>query len=137
MNDYPNLLVDSALAGVFEIPTDDLDTIIATATAHGQIVYRIDLRKAQHREELLTLIGAALDFPPWYGNNFDGLVDCLCDMGWQPAAGYVVIMQNCHNIATMAPSDFNMLLDIFADVADAWRDQDKPFWCFVDMPANT
>jgi hypothetical protein len=32
-----------------------------------------------------------LAFPAWFGHNWDALADCLTDLSWLPAAGYVLI----------------------------------------------
>jgi RNAse (barnase) inhibitor barstar len=133
---YAETLARPDIAGVFEIPEGGVDAVVAAATANQQHLWRVDMRAAKDREKMLKTLGEALDLPPWFGNNYDALVDCLCDLGWVPAAGYVIVMENCHNIHSMATPDFNMLLDIFAEVANAWREQDKAFWCFVDLPSN-
>ena len=40
----------------------------------------VDGLVAQTTPELLRLMGEALDFPEWYGQNFDALADCLSDV---------------------------------------------------------
>jgi RNAse (barnase) inhibitor barstar len=136
MNEYNEILANAELAGVYEIPEGGVEAVIAAAEANKQIVYRADLRQARSREVMLRIIGEGLELPAWYGANFDALMDCICDMNWIPAPGYVIILENCHNINTLAPPEFNMLIDVFAEAANAWREEDKPFWCFVDQPAN-
>lgn len=136
MNDYTETLANPELAGVYEIPEGGIDAILAAAEANKHIVYRADLRSARTRDQLLKIVGEGLEMPAWYGANYDALMDCLCDMNWVPAPGYTVILENCHNINTLAAPEFNMLIDVFAGAANAWREEDKPFWCFVDQPAN-
>ncbi len=136
MNDYTTILANPELAGVFEIPEEGVDAIVAAAEANQHIVYRVDLRAARSRDQMLQAVGEGLELPTWFGSNFDALMDCLCDFSWVPAAGYTIIMENCHNIHSIAYPDFNMMIDLFAEAANAWREQDKPFWCFVDLPSN-
>jgi guanyl-specific ribonuclease Sa len=40
-------------------------------------------------DSVLANSGDDLDFPEWYGRNFDALKDCLTDFSWREAAGYV------------------------------------------------
>ena len=136
MNEYNEILANAELAGVYEIPEGGVEAVIAAAEANQHVVYRADMRQARSREQMLRIIGEGLELPAWYGANFDALMDCICDMNWVPAPGYVIILENCHNINTLAPPEFNMLIDVFAEAANAWREEDKPFWCFVDQPAN-
>ena len=136
MNDYTETLANPEISGVYEIPEGGIDAILAAAEANKHIVYRADLRTARTRDQLLQIIGEGLEMPAWYGANYDALLDCLCDMNWIPAPGYTIILENCHNINTLAAPEFNMLIDVFATAANNWREDDKPFWCFVDQPAN-
>jgi len=136
MNDYTDTLANPEIAGVYEIPEGGIDAILAAAEANHYIVYRADLRVARTRDQMLKIIGEGLELPAWYGANYDALMDCICDFNWIPAPGYVIILENCHNINTLAPPEFNMLIDVFAVAAKNWREEDKPFWCFVDQPAN-
>lgn len=138
MNDYTDTLGNADIAGVYEIPEGGIDAVLAAAEANGHIVYRIDLRQARTRDQLLKMVGEGLELPGWYGANYDALADCLCDFSWLPAPGYTVILENCHNLNTLAGAEFNMLIDVFAEAARFWREQEKPvpLWCFVDQPAN-
>lgn len=136
MNDYSDTLSNAEISGVYEIPAGGIDAVLAAAAANGYLVYRVDLRTARSREQMLQLVGEGMELPAWYGANYDALMDCLCDLNWVPAPGYVVILENCHNLNTLAAPEFNMMIDVFAEAANAWREEDKPFWCFVDLPAN-
>lgn len=138
MNDYTDTLANAELAGVYEIPEGGIDAVLAAAAANQHVVYRIDLRQARTRDQLLKMVGEGLELPGWYGTNYDSLADCLGDMSWVPAPGYTVILENCHNINTLAAAEFNLLVDVFTDAARVWRETEPPLplWCFVDQPAN-
>lgn len=41
----------------------------------------IDLTKIETLEELHREFAAQLDFPEWYGGNYDALYDMLCSIG--------------------------------------------------------
>lgn len=136
MNSYTETLANPEIAGVYEIPEGGIEALLAAAEANNFIVYRADLRAARTRDQLLKIVGEGLELPAWYGANYDALMDCVCDFNWIPSPGYVIILENCHNINTVSPPEFNMLIDVFAVAANSWREEDKPFWCFVDQPAN-
>lgn len=136
MNDYTETLANPEIAGVYEIPEGGVEAVLAAAEANKYIVYRADLRQARNREQMLKILGEGLEMPAWYGANYDALMDCVCDMNWIPSPGYVIILENCHNINTLAAPEFNMMIDVFAAAANHWREEKVPFWCFVDQPAN-
>jgi RNAse (barnase) inhibitor barstar len=133
---YQTLFADVAHAGVHHLPHGKIDPLIAGASAAGCLVLHVDLATARTKSDLLTLTGKALRFPEWFGHNWDALADCLADMGWLPAEGYLVILDHCDGIHGRAESDFVALLQVFQDVAAEWREQGIAFWCLVDMQAD-
>ena len=130
---YEHLFGDAARAGVHHLPHGDISELLAGAGAAGCLVLRVDLAAARNKEELLAAVGKALRFPEWFGHNWDALADCLLDMGWLPAEGYVVILDHCDGIHGRAESDFVTLMQVFQDTAEEWRENGLPFWCLVDM----
>lgn len=133
---YESLFSDVAVAGVHHLPHGPIDDLVAGASAAGCLVLRADLAAARDKEKMLDCIAKALRFPEWFGHNWDALADSLMDMGWLPAAGYVVILDHCDGIHGCAESDFVKLVQVFQDAADAWREDDVGFWCLVDMQAD-
>lgn len=75
---------------------------MATAARPGTIVRTIDGRRCTSSAGFFTEIAAALEFPAYFGHNWDALNDCLIDMGWLPAPGYVVVMTEAE-LAFTAP----------------------------------
>jgi RNAse (barnase) inhibitor barstar len=97
---------------------------------------RVDLAPARDKDQMLAAIGKALRFPEWFGHNWDALADCLLDMGWLPAPGYVIILDHCDGIHGRAEEDFVKLMRVFQESAETWREDETPFWCLVDMQAD-
>jgi len=133
---YQTLFSTVGHAGVYHLPHGKLNDLIAGAQSAGCLVQRIDLRSTRNRDELLAAIGYGLGFPEWFGYNWDALSDCLLDMGWRPAEGYVIILDHCDGIHAHAENDFITLVQVFQHVASEWREQGIPFWCLVDMQAD-
>lgn len=133
---YETLFADAARAGVYRLPHPHHEILEIGAGHAGCCVFHIDLAKARNKGDLLEKIGHAMAFPEWFGHNWDALSDCLLDMGWRPALGFVVILKNVEMVHSRAESDFACLLKIFADVADERRSEGVPFWCLVDIPAS-
>ena len=129
-------LSDPEIAGVYAIPEEGTDAVIAAATDNGHICYRANLGRVRSREQLLQTLGESLELPQWYGANFDALMDCLCDFSWVPAPGYTIILENCRTVRDLDAPAFNLMIDIFSEAATAWREEGKPFWCFVDLPPD-
>lgn len=133
---YQDLFANASRAGVHHLPHGAIDDLLKGAGSAGCLVVRVDLGKVRNKHEMLEALGKALRFPEWFGHNWDALTDCLLDMGWLPATGYVIILDHCDGIHGRAEEDFVTLMRIFQDVAQTWREDDVPFWCLVDMQAD-
>lgn len=133
---YDGILAQVEHAGVYHMPLDGEAGLNAGAEHNGFFVFRADLGRARNKDELLDAIGRAMAFPEWFGHNWDALLDCLADLGWRPAEGYVVILEHCDGIHGRAEADFVQTLQVFEAAANEWREQGIAFWCFVDMQAD-
>ena len=136
---YPDILMRLEHAGVYHMPTDGEEALIAAAEQNGFCAFRVDLFKVQTKRDMLDIISKAMAFPEWFGHNWDALLDCLADLSWDSndgAAGYLVILEHCDGIHGHAEADFVQCLQVFEEAANAWREQGIPFWCFADMQAD-
>ena len=133
---YQQLFASLADAGVYHLPHGAIDDLTTGARNAGCLVQHVNLRAVLNHDELLTALGQQLGFPNWFGHNWDALYDCLLDMGWRPAEGYVIILDHCDSIHAQAEDDFVTLTQIFQQVADEWREQGVPFWCLIDMQSD-
>jgi RNAse (barnase) inhibitor barstar len=133
---YASLLTQVEHAGVFHMPLDGENALIAAAEQNGYFVFRVDLAKVLDKDDMLRAIGTAMAFPEWFGYNWDALLDCLADLGWRPAEGYVIILEHCDGIHGRAEADFVQTLQVFENAANEWREEGIPLWCFVDMQAD-
>lgn len=82
-----------------------------------------------HQEELLKNIAAALEFPGWFGANWDALEDCLSDL---PREGYVVLFDE-----VKPGDDLGILVDVLRSSAESWAARGKPFFAVLIDPARS
>jgi hypothetical protein len=77
---------------------------------------------------LLDNMASALGFPHWFGHNWDALEDCLTDLSWRDAPGYVLLIES-----PRPGDDLGVLVDILRSSAKFWAGRGKPFFAlFVD-----
>lgn len=80
------------------------------------------------KTRLLKNIAAALGFPDWFGHNWDALEDCLTDLSWREAPGYVLLFEK-----PQPGDDLGVLIDILRSAAEFWAGRGKPFFAvFID-----
>jgi RNAse (barnase) inhibitor barstar len=67
-------------------------------------------------------IGAALQFPYYFGENLDALDECLCDLEWLPADRYLFVVQDAAHVlsADGAQTTFETWLEILARARETW-----------------
>ena len=125
---------DPATSGVYRLPPGGLASLEKAAARKCLLWLSVSLGKASSIDDALQAMGDALAFPEWYGINLDALRDCLSDLGWRPAAGYVLVLTRCNTVLELDAAGFSSLLRVIADVAALWREQGIGFWCLVDAP---
>lgn len=129
MSHSVSLFANPARAGVFRAAPARRAALLTAAEAAGLLVMPVDLSRVRNRAQLLQTLGAQLAFPEWFGGNLDALYDCLTDLGWRPAEGYLLLLAHPEALRQHAAHDFNAVLAVCADAATAWAEQDVPFWC--------
>jgi RNAse (barnase) inhibitor barstar len=127
---YEDILADSGQAGIYQLPAD-FAALEAAAAENDFALWRIDLAGVRSKQELLDAIARALAFPEWFGSNWDALEDCLTDLAWCVASGYVLILVNAGAFAAAQPEEFETALEVFDGAAEYWYDEDVPFWVLV------
>ena len=128
-------LDDAADAGLYRVDRDAAEALCAQGRAAGLRCARIDLAGFRGKADLLQAIAQALEFPTWFGHNWDALADCLDDLEWLRAKGYLLLLQNPAGLSAAAPKDFALALDILADAARKWNERGTPFWVFLTRPS--
>lgn len=135
--DFQALLPRTDAAGVVHLPQEGAPAIVAATQALGYSCVEVDLAEVQGKEELLATLARALAFPPWFGHNWDALEDCLSDMSWREAEGYVLILRHADRLHSQSETDFLTALRILADVSTTWAEAGLPFWTFVELDADS
>ena len=133
---YERVLRDIARAGVYHTPQQGMGDLLVAAEASGFSICRIDLAPVRDKAALFERVATALEFPDWFGHNWDALADCLGDLSWLPADGFLILLEHCDGFSTRHSGDFSTALQVFAAAAEAWRDERVPFWVLVDMYAD-
>ena len=92
MSGLAGLLAHHAEPGIYRwhgaFPVDDVRHTVEHA---GWRFAAIDGWHSPTKTELLAAIGTALNFPDYYGQNFDALADCLADVTSGDSEGWILL----------------------------------------------
>ena len=134
--DLRAVLADPAQSGAYFVDEHDRDAMADAGAALDYHVAHIDLAGCPDKAELMTRLAAALRLPSWFGGNWDALADVLGDLSWQPAVGYLLLIEHAGDLRDAAPEDFDTLLEILNEAAFRWAEDAKPFWAILPLPAD-
>lgn len=129
--DAAETLKNRDLAGVYCSDDESARAMFQAGPAAGFNVYRIDLGRARKEDDLHRILGKGLHFPDWYGHNWDALADCLTDMSWNEADGYLLILQSAGTLATNDPQALTTLISVLQETVKVWKTEKVAFWVLM------
>ena len=69
-------------------------------------------QRCAQENQCLAEWAAALQFPWYFGHNWDAFDECIADLEWWDASCYLVIVTNIDRVLAHSERDFRILLDI-------------------------
>jgi hypothetical protein len=115
-------LSDATRSGVYRASRAD-EIVEATRGS------RLDVVQVSAANEPIRALADALEFPDWFGGNWDALEDSLSDLSWRQAKGHVLILNG-----VAAGDDAGILVDVLRAAAEHWSAQGVPFFAVLLDP---
>ena len=131
MEDWAALFGSYLKSGVYPV-TQGIDADIRNAALAGGLEYiEVDLKGMTGKKGFLKKAARGLGFPTYFGMNWDAFSDCLTDLAWRPASGYVILLNNLQSFAAKAPADEQVARRIFDSAAQYWKQKKVPFYVIL------
>jgi RNAse (barnase) inhibitor barstar len=87
----------------------------------GFIVRVVRGAKCRSTPGLFSEVARAMDFPDYFGHNWDALEECLTDLEWLPGKGFVLLVTAAEQIlADDEEEEFATFLQVLSDAGEAW-----------------
>src|SRR6185369_17319403 len=80
----------------------------------------LDGRRARSKAALIEELVRAFQCPEGTGRNWDALEECLADLEWLPAKGYVLVIANAEELLAESPDEYRTFIELLKDVAEEW-----------------
>jgi len=80
----------------------------------------INGKKCATAAGVFTEFARALGFPGYFGHNWDAMEECLADLEWLPAKGYVLLITDAQAVLPGDEEEYETLLEILSDAGEAW-----------------
>ncbi len=134
--DFRALLLEPDQARAFFIDARDRGAMADAAASLDFAIARVDLAGCRDKADALERIAKGLSFPGWFGGNWDALADCLGDLSWLLAPGYLLLIENSSAWHEAQPDEFDTMLAILNEAALEWRERNVAFWALLPLPAE-
>lgn len=127
-----NDLNNSHNSRIFVVSPDESKVILESFLSKAYKLFALDGETLNSKDDLLNKISQVMQFPDYFGNNWDALEECLNDLRWLPAAGYAIQFKHADDFVKCCRSDFETFLQIVETVARTWGISDKDFLLIIE-----
>ncbi len=119
---------DASRSGVYRATVDPV--VLEVAREAELDVIAVSLAGVRDKESIMRTLAEALGFPKWFGANWDALEDCLSDLSWRDAPGWVLLFRD---FGALPRDDLGVLLEVLRSAAQSWAGRGRPFFAvFID-----
>jgi hypothetical protein len=115
----------------------DADRAAEVGRRAGLRVVGLSARRMPDAGALFAEFARAWRFPDWFGHNWSALEDCLGDLGWLPAPGYLAVLSDAGRLlAEQDPPVLGLFLDLLDRTGRHWATPiaDGELWDRPEVP---
>jgi RNAse (barnase) inhibitor barstar len=98
----------------------------------GYMLFCLDGSVIASADDLLNGLSDIMKFPDYFGYDWNPLTDCLRDMEWLPAKGYVILFSHPANFKRNSPNSFKIFLEIIETVFEYWSSRQIRFLLILE-----
>jgi RNAse (barnase) inhibitor barstar len=115
-------LLEENRGGVWFLPGHaDVKAVQGCAKRNDFAFFHIEGKNIARKEQLLNHVATALRFPDEFGHNWDALEECLTDLEWVDADGYLIYYDHIDGLLAAHPDQFETLVEILRDAVASWK----------------
>jgi len=103
------------------------DEIKADINSLGLIVLEESVADIKTDKELFAVVASAMQFPDYFGSNWDALDECLGDMDWLPADGYLLVLHDSAKGWSQSPYALGRFVTAWLEASEYWTEEQTPF----------
>ena len=131
-----SILIETKSSGVFRCHAPLSDRAMEFAARNGMHVVIVRLAGSRDKNAFLKAIAMALQFPAYFGHNWDALYDCLLDLKHGDADGRLLVLRNASGFARGKPEEFAAATAALQDAAEYWQGKHKSLAVVVELETS-
>ena len=114
------------------------------ANCRDYFFVEVDLAATHSSKDLMMRMAKALDFPSYFGGNWDAFLDMVTDLSWKPASGYVVLLKDAEALLKLPSEQLAIFVQLCSVAAERWQSGEDeegktirrtPFYLFLEGQA--
>ena len=126
------ILAETVPPGIYSLHSRArASTIIQAIERRGWRCFYLDGRQIEDKATFLAVSAQAMHFPSYFGHNWDALEECLTDLAWAPAPGYVLLYDDVARFASAHPTEWATARAILAGAVAHWRALGTPMYVLL------
>ncbi|KYC42701.1 barnase inhibitor [Scytonema hofmannii PCC 7110] len=107
-----------------------IDKIIEELAEQGIQVFYLNGREISSKETFLRKAAEAMQFPAYFGANWDAFDECITDLTWFSAESYVLLYERPDIFAQAEPTQWQIAVNILRSAEEYWQSANKPLNVF-------
>ena len=124
-------------SGVYLIDAAQRELSLRRGTFPAEFIIAVlDGTVAATRAGFFQEIAHVLSFPDYFGRNWDAVYDCLTDLTWLPATGYVLILDGFEQFATDEPEQWDIGLKVLREACAFWQPLTRSMFALLYGPSE-
>jgi hypothetical protein len=128
---------DHCPSGVYLIDAAERERILRHDAFPSEFAVAVlDGNEAATRTGFFEEIDRALRFPDYFGRNWDAVYDCLTDLSWLPAVGYVLVVDGFDHLAMNEPGQWDIGLKVLREACAFWRPLPRSMYALLCGPGE-
>ena len=86
----------------------------------GFVIKELHGRKCRTKAGLMGEFARVLEFPAYFGKNWDAFEECVTDLQWLPAPGYLFIVIEADQLLPDHDEEYETFLKILEESGKVW-----------------
>ena len=96
-------------------------------TSLGLVVMEGTLSEVRTDHDLFAVVSAAMQFPEYFGSNWDALDECLGDMDWLPSEGYLLVLRDAAKGWSQSAYTMGRFVKSWLEASEYWVENKTSF----------
>lgn len=129
---WQDLLTGAVSPALYQTRTRaQVKSFAATAAEQGWRFFYLAGQGITSKRQFLQACAQAMEFPAYFGHNWDAFEECIRDLSWLPARGYLLLYDDVANFARHSPDEWATAAAILGDAVQHWRKTATPLAVLV------